>query len=468
MASEASSAEVRAWGDDGGHAVPFLRKIAVIGAGPSALFLVDAVLKMSPAPVSIDVFDRLPTPYGLVRYGVAPDHANIKNVITTFHKTLEDERVRFLGNVELGRDVAVEDLRRFYDAIVYAVGASKDRRLNVPGEDLPGSFSATEFVAWYSGHPDAVMQQEFDRTRAVAVIGAGNVAIDVTRILARPIEDLRKTDIPHHALESLARSAVRDIHVIGRRGPAQAKFTTAELRELGHLDGVDVIVRPADLELDDVSAATVEKSAILKRNMDVLREFAAREPAGAPRRIFLRFFESPVEIAGSSRVESILLQRNVLDEHENAVPSDRFERLEVGVVLRSVGYRGVPVPGVPFDDRKHVIPNQGGRVIDGGTIVRGQYATGWIKRGPSGVIGTNKADSIETAKALIADLPSLPPREQPDPAAVDAFLAQRGVRVVGWRDWLAIDALEIEMGMRAGRARTKVTEFGSFTGRAAV
>jgi ferredoxin--NADP+ reductase len=441
---------------------PTSRRIAVIGAGPSALFLVDSVLKTATVPVSIDVIDRLPTPYGLVRYGVAPDHANIKSVITTFHKTLEDERVRFLGNVEYGKDLDLADLRRHYDAIVFAVGASKDRRMNIPGEDLPGSISATEFVAWYSGHPDAMMRHEIDIARGVAVIGVGNVAIDVARILAKPIGELKTTDIPPHVLDVLERNAVRDIYLIGRRGPAQAKFTTKELREMGEIPGVDVVIRSEDLELDDVSAASVEKSAILKRNMEVFREFAKHEPTGAPRRVHFRFFESPVELIGDDHVRHIVLQKNVLDENENAVPTFETVQLDVELVLRSVGYRGVPLPHVPFDERKHVIPNVAGRVTDADAVLPGLYATGWIKRGANGVIGTNKADSVETTKALVADLPDLPHAPAPEPAAIDALLAARSVRVVGWHDWLAIDKLEIELGQKNGRARTKIVDFGDF------
>jgi ferredoxin--NADP+ reductase len=441
-----------------------VRRIAVIGAGPSALFLVDAVLKTASVPVSVDVIDRLPTPYGLVRYGVAPDHANIKVVINTFHKTLEDPRVRFLGNVEFGRDLLIDDVKRHYDAVVFATGAPKDRRLGIPGEDLAGSLSATEFVAWYSGHPDAVKETEVRRARAVAVVGVGNVAIDVTRILAKPIGDLTATDMPPHVLEMLEQSDVRDVYLIGRRGPGQAKFTTKELRELGEIPGVDVVLDPKSLALDAASARSVEASAILKRNLEVLREFAAKPLTGAPRRIHLRFFESPVEILGDEHVHAIVLEKNVLDESENAVPTGERVQLDVQLVLRSVGYRGIPLTGVPFDDRRHVIPNEAGRVKDAnGDILRGQYVTGWIKRGPSGVIGTNKADSVQTAKSLVADLPELPQAPEGDPAAVERLIESRGVRIVRWHDWLAIDKLEQELGEREGKPRVKVTDFSAFT-----
>jgi ferredoxin--NADP+ reductase len=434
-------------------------RIAVVGSGPAGLFLVDSLLK-SGQPVSIDVIERLPTPYGLVRYGVAPDHAKIKSVITAFQKTLDDPRVRFLGNVTFGRDLTAEDARRFYDAIVYAVGAPTDRMLMVPGEELPGNLSATEFVAWYSGHPDLNDREIVLDAESVAVFGVGNVAVDVARILAKSVDELRSTDIPDRVLEALAKSRVRDIYVIGRRGPAQAKFTTKELRELGELDNADIVVAPADVELDAASAATVAASSALQRNLDALRDFSTRPITGKPRRLHLKFLESPVEIVGDGNVEAVVLERNRLDELENASGTGLFERLPVQLVLRAVGYRGQALPGVPFDSRSHLIPNDGGRVLDPpGTVLPGAYATGWIKRGPSGVIGTNKADSMETARALLADLPSLTPAPDGEPESVERFLRERGARVVGWHDWLEIDRHERELGERDGRERAKVTNF---------
>ncbi len=436
-------------------------RVAIFGAGPSGLFLADALLKAHPGPLSIDIIDRLPAPYGLVRYGVAPDHPKIKSVINTFAKTFEDERVRFLGNVAFGLDLTIEDVRRHYDVAAYAVGAAVDRALGIPGEDLAGNFSSTEFVAWYSGHPDQHSRRISLDAPAVAVIGVGNVAIDVTRILAKHVDELRQTDVPEHVLEALEASRVRDIYLIGRRGPAQAKFTTPELRELGEIENADVIVDPAQLELDAASASVVAAKSALQRNLEVLRGFAARPPHGRPRRIHLVFLASPVEIKGTDHIEELVLERNRLDEKENAVGTGEHASVNVGMVFRAVGYRGIPLPGLPFDKRAHVISNVGGRVVgEAGEVVLGQYVAGWIKRGPSGVIGTNKADAAETARAILEDLPKLPPAPEGTEQAVDALLRARGVRVCLWEDWLAFDRYERELGKRAGREeRLKVTDF---------
>jgi ferredoxin--NADP+ reductase len=435
-------------------------RVAVVGSGPSGLFAVDALLRTSPVPVSIDVIERLPTPYGLVRYGVAPDHAKIKSVITTFAKTLGDARVRFLGNVAFGTDLNLDDVLRFYDAAIFAVGAPNDRALGIPGEHLPGSMSATEFVAWYSGHPDAATREIALHAEAVAVIGAGNVAIDVARILAKHVDELRPTDIPHHVLDALAASRIKDIYLIGRRGPAQAKFTTAELRELGELANADVILEPGELELDPASAEAVAARQALQRNLDVLRDFAKKTPVGKPRRLHLRFLASPVEIVGTKAVEALVVERNRLDEFENAVGTGVLERIPAQMIFRAVGYRGEPLAGLPFDAKRHVIPNDAGRVLaSAATPLPGAYVAGWIKRGPTGVIGTNKADAAETVRSLLADLESLPGAGAPRPEDVDNFLAERGVQVVGWKEWLEIDAYEIEAGRLHGRERTKATAY---------
>ncbi|ADD29779.1 FAD-dependent oxidoreductase [Meiothermus ruber] len=432
-------------------------RVAVIGAGPSGIYAAEALIKQGEVAVSVDVFDRLPTPYGLVRYGVAPDHQTIKSVTKVMQKVLQDPRVRFLGNVEYGRDLTYADLKRHYDAVVYTVGASSDRHLNIPGEELPGSLSATEFVAWYNGHPD---YQNLDIRldgQGVAVVGMGNVAVDVTRILAKTAEELGRTDIADHALPVLAQSQVTDIYMLGRRGPAQAKFTTKELRELGELLNADVLVRPEELELDEKSAASIAHDPALLKNLEVLREFAARPLSGKPRRIHIRFFVSPVAILGEGRVQKIRLEKNRLDENLNAVGTGQFEELEVGMVLRSVGYKGVPLPEVPFDSRKGVIPNQGGRVLREGQVALGEYTAGWIKRGPSGVIGTNKADATETIKLLLEDAPSLPLAPEPSPEAVTQLLQLRGVRYVTLEHWLKLDQHECAQGQAQGRPRVKVT-----------
>ena len=438
-------------------------RVAIFGAGPSGLLLADALLKAHPGPLSIDIIDRLAAPYGLVRYGVAPDHPKIKSVINTFQKTFEDERVRFLGNVAFGIDLTLEDVQKHYDVTAYAVGAAVDRALGIPGEDLPGNLSSTEFVAWYSGHPDQNGREITLDAEAVAVIGVGNVAIDVTRVLAKHVDELRPTDVPPPVLDVLAESKVRDIYLIGRRGPAQAKFTTPELREIGELPNADVFLDPKDLELDPASEAAIAGKSALQRNIEVLRGFAAHVPEGRPRRIHFRFLASPIEITGKDHVEGIVLERNRLDEKESAVGTGVFETIPVQMVFRAVGYRGIPLPGLPFDKRSHVISNNAGRVIDeNGNVLVGQYVTGWIKRGPTGVIGTNKADSAETARAIIEDLPSLPHAPEAAESAVDALLEARGVRVCLWDDWLEIDRYERELGLKEGRAeRIKLTEFDS-------
>lgn len=431
-------------------------RIAVIGSGPSGIYAAEALIKQSETFVSVDIFDRLPTPYGLVRYGVAPDHQTIKSVSKVMQKVLQDPRVRFLGNVEFGRDLNLSDLRRHYDAVIYTVGASSDRHLGVPGEELPGSLSATEFVAWYNGHPDYQNLPIRLDMRGVAVVGMGNVAVDVTRILAKSADELRTTDIADHALPVLAQSQVTDIYMLGRRGPAQAKFTTKELRELGELHNADIVVRPEELQLDEKSAASIAGEPALLKNLEVLREFAAKPLTGKPRRVHLRFLVSPVAILGEGRVQKLRLEKNRLDEHLNAVGTGEFEELEVGMVLRSVGYKGVPLPGVPFDNRKGVIPNQAGRVLRDGQVAVGEYTAGWIKRGPSGVIGTNKADAAETVKLLLEDAPRLPLAPEPDPLAVIRLLQARGVPFVTLEDWLKLDALECALGQAQGRPRVKV------------
>ncbi|WP_412028988.1 FAD-dependent oxidoreductase [Deinococcus yunweiensis] len=429
-------------------------RVAVIGSGPSGVFATEALLK-SDLSVEVDVYDRLPTPYGLVRYGVAPDHLTIKSVTRGFEKTLSDPRVRFLGNVEFGRDLTHEDARAYYDAVVYTVGASSDRRLGIPGEDLRGSMSATEFVAWYNGHPDAAARDLTLSATGVAVIGVGNVALDVSRILVKTVSELRESDIAAHALPILERSAVKDVWVLGRRGAAQAKFTTKELREFGELDDADPIVKPAEVQVDERAEAVITDN-IVKKNLEVLRDFAVRTPEGKDRRIHLRFLVSPTEILddGEGNVAGLKIERNTLDDQGNAVGTGEFEVLPVQMVLRSVGYKGVELPGVPFDARRGVIPNEGGRV-DGRP---GEYTAGWIKRGPSGVIGTNRKDATDTVAHLLADARegTLPAAPQPTRAAVDALLASRGVDVYSFHDWQVLDAHELAQGQAQGRPRHKV------------
>jgi ferredoxin--NADP+ reductase len=444
-------------------------RVAIVGAGPSGLFAADALLKARD-DVRVDVFDRLPTPYGLVRYGVAPDHARIKSVTKAFEKTCRDPRVRFFGNVDVGSDVSLDDVRRHAHAVVLAVGASSDRALGIPGEDLAGSLSATEFVAWYNGHPEYVDLAPPLDARSVAVVGVGNVAVDVARILAKSTEELRETDIADHALRALEQSRVEEIVMLGRRGPVQAKWTTKELRELGELTNADLRVDPAELELDPASEKLLEADAATRRNVELLRTFAQRPPEGKPRRLRLRFFVSPVELHGEDgRVAGMTLGRNRLEPRDGgylaAVDTGERETTDVQLVLRSVGYRGVPLPDVPFDARRGVVPNEAGRVLDeDGHAVPGLYVAGWIKRGPTGVIGTNKADAIESVRALLAD--PLPEPEDASDGAIPALLASRDVPSIDFDGWLALDRAETRAGEAIGRPRLKVVEVAEMLERA--
>jgi ferredoxin--NADP+ reductase len=406
-------------------------------------------------PIEVDMIERLPTPWGLVRLGVAPDHPKLKTVSRAFERIAAKTGFRFLGNVEVGRDLTHSDLVELYDAVVYAVGAQTDRRLGIPGEDLPGSWSATEFVAWYNGHPD-YQELEFDLNvdRAV-VIGNGNVALDVARMLALTPEELAPTDTTDPAIEAIGSSSVREIVVVGRRGPAQASFTTPELQELGDLAGADVAVDPAELELDPASEAALEHDTNARRNVEVVRAFAQREPTGKPVTLWLRFFRSPVAIHGRERVESVELVRNRLEERDGAlvaVPTDERETIECGLVFRSVGYHGVPLPELPFDEKRGTLLHEGGRVVGAPSV----YCAGWIKRGPTGVIGTNKKDATETVELLLEDARAGRLPRNDHATTVDAVLAERGARVVMYAGWIGIDELERAAGEKLGRPRVKL------------
>jgi ferredoxin--NADP+ reductase len=430
-------------------------RVAVVGSGPAGFYAAGALLSAD-EPVEVDMLERLPTPWGLVRLGVAPDHPKLKTVSRAFERIAERPGFRFLGNVDIGRDLAHEDLVRLYDAVVYAVGAQSDRRLGIPGEDLPGSWAATEFVAWYNGHPDYQdLAFELDVERAV-VVGNGNVALDVARMLVLTPEELAPTDTTDAATAAIGGSPLREVVIVGRRGPAQAAFTTPELAELGELAGADVFVDPADLEGAEPTDTNSE------RNLEVLRAFAARSPAGRPKRVVLRFFRSPAALLGEERVEAIELVRNRLEPDENgslrAVPTDERELLPCGLVFRSVGYRGVSLPSVPFDARSGTIPNERGRVADGaGNVVPGVYAAGWIKRGPTGVIGTNKKDATETVELLLEDARAgrLAPKGA-SASDVNALLDERGVNRVLYAGWTAIDTAERAAGEPLGRPRVKL------------
>ncbi|KUN41994.1 NADP oxidoreductase [Streptomyces longwoodensis] len=425
-------------------------RVAVVGSGPSGVYTAQSLLQQDPE-VRVDVLDRLPCPYGLVRYGVAPDHEKIKSLQHTLRTVLEEERVRFLGGVEVGAGgVPVARLRELYHAVVYCVGAAADRRLGIPGEDLPGSWSATEFVSWYSAHPDAVADGFLRGVRSAVVVGVGNVAVDVTRILARGSAELSATDMPQAALTALAASRVDTVHMVGRRGPSQARFTTKELRELGSLPETEAVVEAAELALDPDAADPSGLPSAQRRNVDVLRDWAARPPGAARRRIRLRFFLRPVELlARDGRVAAVRFERTAPDGHGGATGTGRFEEIEAQLVLRSVGYRGVPLEGLPFDPARGTVPHRAGRVLRGVAVAPGEYVAGWIKRGPTGVIGTNRPCAKETVASLLADAPALARREVPaDPLPL---LRAAGAEPVEWSGWLDIERAEAALGAALGR-----------------
>jgi ferredoxin--NADP+ reductase len=436
-------------------------RVAIVGSGPAAFYAAGALLASEDPVVEVDMIERLPTPWGLVRLGVAPDHPQLKTVSRAFEKISARPGFRFLGNVEVGRDVGHDELAALYDAVVYAVGSQSDRRLGIPGEDLPGSWAATELVAWYNGHPD--FQQlvfDFSRERAV-VIGNGNVALDVARMLALTPEELAPTDTTDAAIEAIVYSSIREIVVLGRRGPVQAAWTSTELGELGDLAGADVVVDPVELELDPASEAELEgASNVVQRNMEILRDFAAREPKSLQRVVRLRFRASPVAILGDDRVEAVEIAHNRLEPDGRgsvrAVATDEREVIPCGVVFRSVGYRGVALRDVPYDEGTGTIPNLGGRVLAAdGTPVAGIYCAGWIKRGPTGVIGTNKKDATETVELLLEDARAGRLRARSG-GSLDDLLAERGVYVVMYRGWESIDATEKARGEPQGRPRVKL------------
>jgi ferredoxin/flavodoxin---NADP+ reductase len=441
-------------------------RVAVIGSGPSGFYAAEHLQAQEHLVIQVDMYDRLPTPFGLVRGGVAPDHQKIKSVTRVYDRIAGHPEFRFYGNVEMGRDLTHADLTAYYHAIIYAVGARTDRRMGIPREHLPGSHSATEFVGWYNAHPDfRHLGFDLSSERAV-VVGNGNVAMDLARILASPPELLAATDIAEHALEQLAGGRIREIHVLGRRGPAQASFTNKELKELGELPDVDVVVDPADLELGPEVEAhlAAEPDRTRDRNLEILRDYASREPAGAPRRIVLHFLVSPVEILGSERVEALVVVHNELYESEDGSlrpqPTERRSTLPVGLVFRAIGYQGVPLPGIPFDAMAGVIPNEAGRIIDPrtGEPVAGEYVVGWIKRGPRGIIGTNKPDSQESVRMLLDDLAQgrLHKEEVPSRGVLERLLAERRHDFVSYDDWQLIDLLEQERGRALGdRPRVK-------------
>ena len=442
-------------------------RMAIIGAGPAGLYAAEALLKKQDIVVTIDIFNRFPTPFGLVRDGVAPDHQSIKAVVRVLGKALADPRVRFFGNVTYGVDIHHKELKRFYDQIVYAVGAQADRRMSIPGEDLPNSFPAISFVGWYNGHPDyRDLPVDLSCERAV-VVGNGNVAMDVTRMLVTSPDVLGRTDIADHALEALHDSRIREVVVLGRRGAAQASFTTPELRELGKLDGVDVVVDPRNIELDPASQAEADEDRTARANLRYLQEFAAVTGHAAPRRIVLRFLASPVEIVGyRDRVASLTVEQNELVVDANgglrSKGTGRLEVIEAGLVVRSIGYRTVPIEGVPFDPATSTVNNIAGQVVhpNTGEVVAGEYVVGWAKRGPTGRIGNNKPDSASTVEAMVADLPTLKGirDEHRDPSGIEVALRRsRGIDYATYQDWRTLDDYEVARAASQGRPRIKVT-----------
>ena len=444
-------------------------RVAIVGAGPAGFYATDQLFRTPGLVVEVDMYDRVPTPYGLVRAGVAPDHQKIKAVTAAFDKVAANPAFRFFGGVELGRHLSVDDLRAHYHMVLYTTGAQTDRRMGIPGEDLQRSHAATEFVAWYNGHPD-YRDLTFDLSQErAAVVGVGNVAADVARILSRTPEELAATDIADYALEALSASRIREVYVLGRRGPAQAAFTNPEVRELGELAGADVSAQPEEVEPDELTRQALERAPdrATQKKMEIIKEYARRTPTGKPRRLVMRFLVSPVELRddGTGAVGGMRLVKNRLYATATGTlqpkATDQVEDLPVGLVFRSVGYRGVPVPGVPFNDDWGVILNAKGRVLDPQTKhpLVGQYTAGWIKRGPTGVIGTNKPDAAETVAGMIEDLARdihLRPAD-PSPAAVERLIRERQPQYLSYQDWLRLDEIETRRGRETGKPRVKFT-----------
>ncbi len=444
-------------------------RVAIIGSGPAGFYVAEQLNRKKELVVEVDMYDRLPTPYGLVRFGVAPDHQKIKNVIKTYEKTASNPTFRFYGNVDFGTQITLTDLQQHYHQICFATGAQSDRRMGIPGEDLERSHAATEFVAWYNGHPD-YRDRQFDLSvERVAVVGVGNVAVDVARMLCRTPDELAQTDIADYALEALAESKVREVYMLGRRGPAQAAFTNPEAKELGELPGADIAVLPNEVELDPLSKKEVAKSQdrALKKRLEILQDFSRRKQTNKHRKLTIRFLVSPVELLGNAagQVVGMKLVKNSLaagkDGRLRPRPTEYFEELPAQLVFRSVGYQGVALPELPFDESKGVVPNEKGRIIgpDTGSPVTGLYVSGWIKRGPTGVIGTNKPDAAETVAAMVEDLENgrvLRPTNA-DRAAVESLISARQPHSVSFDDWRRLDELEVSAGEPNGRPRVKLT-----------
>lgn len=433
-------------------------RVAIVGSGPAGIYAADILTKQDP-DVTVDIFDRLPTPYGLIRYGVAPDHPRIKQIIVALHRVLESDRISFMGNVHVGADLKLDELRQFYDAIIFATGAERDRPLGLPGIDLERSYGAADFVAFYDSHPDRPQTWNLGDATSVAVLGVGNVGLDVARILARSGDELLYTDIPEHVHAVLKNSAVTDVHMFARRGPAQAKFTPVELRELDHSANLQVLVSPEGMEFDAGSQQALSKSKSLRMVVDVLSEWAIRDAdPNFNRRIHIHFLENPVEVLGEDgKVVGLRTEHQELTGDENVQGTGEFTTWNVQAVYRAVGYRSEAIEDLPFDARNFVLPNVGGRVIDlDGAKLPGIYATGWVKRGPVGLIGHTKSDAAETISHLLADAPGLTRAPERDPEAVHALLAGKKIPVTDFSGWTRLDAHERSLGEAATRERIKL------------
>ncbi len=442
-------------------------RVAIVGSGPSGFYAAEALIK-SDIDVKVDMLERLPSPYGLVRSGVAPDHPKLKQAILLYDKIAQSPEFNLIANVTVGKDISVDELRDSHHAIIFTCGAESDRKLGIPGENLAGSYTATEFVAWYNGHPD-YRERQFDLSNEVAVIiGQGNVAADVARILSKTVDELKHTDIAEHALDALAESKIKDIYVIGRRGPAQAKFTPKELREFGELEDCDAIVDPSELELNAASIKELEEKSNVgsKKIYDLFQKYADQATSGLAssrkaRRCHFQFLRSPVELLGDSKLERVKIEYNQLSGgpfKQSARGSGEFYELEIGILFRSIGYRGVPIEGVPFHDSWGIFPNEDGRITENDEIVPQFYTAGWIKRGPSGIIGTNRACSVATVASLLADLDTLDTDEQKAGAEMlYPLLDSRNVRNLNYQEWTKIDLTEVERGEPKGKPREKFT-----------
>ncbi|CAM3301288.1 FAD-dependent oxidoreductase [Dermacoccus barathri] len=430
-------------------------RVAIIGAGPAGIYAADILTKEHES-ATVDIFDRLPAPYGLVRYGVAPDHPRIKEIVKALRRVLSGDRIRFIGNVDYGTDVDLERLQQHYDAVIFSTGASSDRPLEIPGIDLPGSYGAADFVSWYDGHPDAPRDWPLT-AKSVAVIGAGNVALDVARMLAKPADEQLTTEIPDNVYQGLALNEATDVHVFARRGPAQLKFTPMEFRELSHSPSVDVIVEPEGFEIDEAGQAAINASKSTKLVVNTLLKYLDTEPTGAPHRIHIHLCQAPVEVLGEDAVTGLRTERTEFVGDGNVRGTGETIDWDVQAVYRAVGYYSSPLQNLPFDDARGVVPNEAGRVLDeSGEPIAATYVTGWIKRGPVGLIGHTKSDASETIRCLLEDLPSLVAPAVDDEDALLRHLLDSGVDVTLWDDWERLDAQEIALGAGAGRERVKI------------